>query len=322
MRHKRFRIDAAELAWSAGGVEQLPPNLGDIAMPRLTVETIHGPIGLAYELLGDAGAPAVSLTPGGRFTMDVPGLREFAAELVKGGRRVLIYDRPNCGQSDACLLGESESEMQAEGLAGLIAALDLGPTVIAGGSGGARVSMLAAARHPELCSHLAVWWISGEPIGLMQLATYYCGEAGSLASQGGMEAVMNATSWAENFAKSPTAKDYVRSVDPARFIAVMQKWASAYVPSELSPVPGMRPVDFARLTMPALVFRSHDSDISHTRTTSEWVHRLIPHSQFRDPPWRDDEWNYQSMSTMSTGTHSLFVSWPKLAPALLEFIAG
>jgi pimeloyl-ACP methyl ester carboxylesterase len=286
-------------------------------MPRMTVNGI----GLAYELHGDEGAPAVALTPGGRFTMDVPGLREYAAELVKGGRRVLIYDRPNCGLSDACLLGESESEMQAEALAGLIKALDLGKTVIAGGSGGARVSMLAAARHPDICSHLALWWISGDPIGLMQLATYYCGEAASLASQGGMEAVMNATSWAENFAKNPAAREMIRTMDPDLFIAVMQKWAAAYVPSDISPVPGMKPVDFARLTMPTLVFRSHKSDISHTRTTSEWVHRLIPHSVFMDPPWRDDEWNYQSMSTMSTGTHSLFVSWPKLAPVLLDFIA-
>lgn len=284
-------------------------------MPR---QTVNG-IGIAYELHGDEGAPAVALTPGGRFTMDVPGLREFAAELVKGGRRVLIYDRPNCGLSDACLLGESESEMQAEALAGLIKSLDLGKTVIAGGSGGSRVSMLAAARHPDICSHLALWWISGDPIGLMQLATYYCGEAASLASVGGMEAVMNATSWAENFAKNPAAREKIRTMDPDEFIAIMQKWAAAYVPSDISPVPGMKPVDFARLTMPTLVFRSHKSDISHTRTTSEWVHRLIPHSVIMDPPWRDDEWNYQSGSTMSTGVHSLFVSWPKLAPILLDF---
>ena len=99
-------------------------------MPRITVNGI----GLAYELLGKEGDPAVSITPGGRFTMDAPGVRELAAELVKGGRRVLIYDRPNCGQSDACLEGESESEMQAEALSGLIRALDLGPTAITGGS--------------------------------------------------------------------------------------------------------------------------------------------------------------------------------------------
>lgn len=283
--------------------------------------TIFG-TGIEYELHGREGDPAVALTPGGRFTMDVPGLREFAQELVKGGRRVLIYDRPNCGYSDSCLEGESESENQAERLAGLIRHLDLGPTVIAGGSGGARVSLLAASRNPDICTHLAVWWISGDPIGLMQLATYYCGEAAILASKGGMEAVMEASSWAEHFAKNPASKDKIRTMDPDRFIAVMQKWASAYVPSDISPVPGMRPVDFARLTMPALVFKSHKCDLAHTETTSLWVNRLIPHSQLAMPPWRDDEWNYQSGETAAGKGHSLFTSWPKLAPAILEFVGG
>lgn len=288
-------------------------------MPKIDVDGI----GIAYELLGREGDPPIVLTPGGRFTMDVPGLREMAAEFVGAGRRVLIYDRPNCGLSDACLRGESESEMQAEALSGLIRKLDLGPTVIAGGSGGSRVSLLAAARDPEICSHLAIWWISGDPIGLMQLATYYCGEAGTLASAGGMEAVLKATSWAENLAKSEQARDYIRSYDPDKFIAVMQKWAAAYVPSPISPVPGMTPRDFARLTMPALVFRSGRSDLSHTRATSEWVHRLIPHSVMLDPPWGDDEWNQRSAQTLSgTEGNTLFKSWPKLVPQILEFIGG
>ena len=276
--------------------------------------------GIEYELHGKDGDPPVALTPGGRFTMDVPGLREFAGELVMGGRQVLIYDRPNCGYSDSCLEGESESENQADRLGGLIRHLGLGPTVIAGGSGGARVSMLTASRNPDICSHLAMWWISGDPIGLMQLATYYCGEAAILASKGGMEAVMEATSWAEHFAKNPASRDKIRAMDPARFIEVMQKWASAYVPSLVSPVPGMRPIDFARLTMPALVFKSHKSDLAHTETTSLWVHRLIPHSVLAIPPWRDDEWNYQSGETQAGKGHSLFTSWPKLAPAILDFV--
>ena len=283
--------------------------------------TING-IGLEYELLGQEGAPAVALTPGGRFTMDVPGLRELGEALVAGGRRVLIYDRPNCGKSDACLLGESESEMQAEALAGLIRHCELGKTVIAGGSGGARVSMLAAARNPDICSHLAMWWISGDPIGLMQLATYYCGEAATLASEGGMAAVLQATSWAENFAKNPGSRDRLAAMDPDQFIAVMQKWASAYVPSDISPVPGMKPRDFARLTMPVLVFRSGRSDLSHTRATSEWVHRLIPHSLFLDPPWNDDEWNCRSKQTREGEGLNLFKSWPKLAPLILDFVKG
>jgi pimeloyl-ACP methyl ester carboxylesterase len=285
-------------------------------------KTVNG-LSIAYQLIGKEGDPAVALTPGGRFTMDVPGLREMADKLAAAGRRVLIYDRPNCGYSDACLLGDSESEMQAEALAGLIRSLDLGPTVIAGGSGGSRVSMLAAARHPELCSHLALWWISGDPIGLMQLATYYCGEAGTLASVGGMEAVLTATSWAENLGKSEQAKAFVRAQDPDEFINVMQKWAAAYVPSDISPVPGMKPRDFAQLTMPVLVFRSGKSDLSHTRATSEWVHRLIPQSAIMDPPWNDDEWNYRSGQTAGGKDGlTLFNSWPKLVPAILDFIGG
>ena len=283
--------------------------------------TVNG-IGIEYELLGEGSGHAVAITPGGRFTMDAPGVREMADAFVQAGKRALIYDRPNCGRSDVCLLGESESEMQAEALAGLIRTLELGPTIITGGSGGSRVSMLAAARHPELCSHLALWWISGDPIGLMQLATYYCGEAATLASRGGMEAVLNATSWAENFAKNPAARDTIKAMDPDAFIAVMQKWAAAYCPSDISPVPGMKPIDFARLTMPTLVFRSHKSDLSHTETTSLWVHRLIPHSTLTTPPWRDDEWNYRSGAVADGTEKGLFESWPKLVPIILDFVGA
>lgn len=288
-------------------------------MPRIEVDGI----GIAYELSGQPGHPAVVLTPGGRFSMDVPGLREMAENFVAAGRRVLIYDRPNCGASDACLSGESESEMQAGALAGLIRKLDLGPALIAGGSGGSRVSMLAAARDPQICSQLAIWWISGDPIGLMQLATYYCGEAATLASRGGMEAVLQATSWAENLAKSPQARGYILSQDPDTFIAVMQKWAAAYAPSPISPVPGMTPRDFARLNMPVLVFRSGTSDLSHTRATSEWVHRMIPHSRFVDPPWDHDEWNNRSIETqVGEQGNTLFRSWPALVDPILDFVAA
>ncbi len=278
-------------------------------------------VGIAYELLGPEGGKAIALTPGGRFTMDVPGYREMAEAFVEAGYRVLIYDRPNCGYSDTCLLGESESENQAEALAGLVKKLDLGPTVIAGGSGGSRVSLLAASRHPDICSHLVTWWISGDPIGLMQLATYYCGEAATLASSGGMEAVLQATSWAEHLGKNPSARDTLLAMDPDKFIEVMQKWAAAYVPSDISPVPGMLPRHFALLNMPTLVFRSGKSDLSHTRATSEWVHRLIPHSQLLEPPWNDDEWNYRSAQTMGGKEgHTLFQSWPKLVPMIVDFL--
>jgi pimeloyl-ACP methyl ester carboxylesterase len=40
--------------------------------------------------------------------------------------------------------------MQADTLAGLLRHLEMTPTIVTGGSGGARVSLLAVARHPTV----------------------------------------------------------------------------------------------------------------------------------------------------------------------------
>jgi len=72
--------------------------------------------------------------------------------------------------------------------------------------------------------------------------------------------------------------------------------------------------------MPTLVFLSGKRDLSHTRATSEWVHRLIPQSKLLDPPWDDDEWNYRSTGVRKGTEKGLFTSWPKLAPLILDFI--
>ena len=43
---------------------------------------------VVYEILGDAG-DLIALTPGGRFSKDIPGLRPLAEALVAGLRRLL-----------------------------------------------------------------------------------------------------------------------------------------------------------------------------------------------------------------------------------------
>ena len=142
-------------------------------------------IGIEYELLGEPGAATVAITPGGRFPMDYPGVRELGLELAAGGKRVLLWDRPNCGYSDISFDAESESILGARTLIQLIRTLELGPTALAAGSAGSRVSLIAASRDPEIISHLVLWWISGGTIGLLNLATYYCGGSAIAASQGG-----------------------------------------------------------------------------------------------------------------------------------------
>lgn len=275
-------------------------------------------VGIEYELLGKVGAPAIALTPGGRFPMDSPGVPQLAEALAAGGRRVLLWDRPNCGASDICFDAPSESELQGRTLARLIRALDLGPTALAAGSAGSRVSLIAASRDPEVVSHLILWWISGGAISLISLASYYCVDSAIAASRGGMAAVAELPGWALQIRRNPRNRDIILAQDPARFIETMERWALAYMPSQTSPVPGMSPAEFARLRMPVLIVRNGESDLSHTRRTTDWVHELIRGSQMIDPPWPDDEWNQRSGAAMKTG-RGHFAGWPAIAPAILSF---
>lgn len=281
---------------------------------------VVGGIGIEYELLGGSGAPAVALTPGGRFSKDAPGIRELGEALAAGGKRVLLWDRPNCGLSDITFRGSSESTLQAHTLCDLIRALELGPATLAGGSGGARVSLIAAASAPELVSQLVLWSISGGAISLMGLATYYCGEAANEAARHGMAAVCKTRSWAEQATRNPRAAATILAEDPKAFIETMQRWAMAYRPSDDSPVPGMAREHFANLKMPVLIFRNGMSDVNHPRATSDWVYSLLSDAYLVEPPWPDDEWNNRVRDVQQGRAPGLFVNWSALASPILNFL--
>lgn len=284
-------------------------------MPTLRVAGLD----ISYELLGNPGAPAVALTPGGRFGLDVPGLRELALVLVENGRRVLLWDRPNCGASSVSFEGSSESEMQADALIALIEALQLGPTALAAGSAGSRVSLIAAARSPEAVSHLVLWWVSGGILSLMMLGASYCSEAAVVAAAEGMAAVADLPAWKEQIRRNPANREILLSQDTQQFISTMEKWAQAFIPSEESPVPGMSASDFTRLTMPVLIFRGSRNDLYHPARTSEWVHHLIPHSVLVSPPWPEERPLQRMQSAIRSGTGH-FLDWPLLAPDILAFL--
>ena len=278
---------------------------------------------VAYEVIGDerggsrgsTGRPWV-ITPGGRFSKDSPGVRELAAALAERGNRVLIWDRPNCGASEVCFSGTSESAMQADALAELLVHLGMTPAVIAGGSGGSRVSLLTAARHPHVAAGLALWWISGGVYGLMILGTHYCGESLKAAWNGGMAAVAELPEWAEVLERNPANRQRFLDQDPGEFIATMERWMAAYCTCGDELVPGLLEADARRLEVPALVFRSGASDFNHTRATSEQVGRVLPKARLVEPPWGDGEWNERSAARAGGVGEGLFAGWPLLAPAL------
>jgi pimeloyl-ACP methyl ester carboxylesterase len=271
---------------------------------------------LAYEIMGKGPRTAV-ITPGGRFSKDSAGVPALSQRLADAGLRVLIWDRPNCGESDLCFTGESESLMHADALAGLLRALDFGPTLVVGGSAGSRVSLLTAIHHPDVVDRLFLFWISGGAVGLAALAFYYCHESLAAAAFGGMEAVAALPGWKEQLARNPRARDMLLSQDAGAFVAVMKQWAAGYVPKENSPVPGVMPPQLAALRMPVMVLRSGICDYHHPRETSEAVHSMIPRSRIAEPPWGDREW-IERLQAASLGV-GLFARWPLLAPQILQF---
>jgi pimeloyl-ACP methyl ester carboxylesterase len=283
----------------------------------MPVEQING-LGIAYEVIGQ-GEPWL-ITPGGRFSKDAPGVRELAGALAATGKQVLIWDRPNTGASEVCFDGDSESVMQADALAGLLRALGMAPAVISGGSGGSRVSLLAAARHPDVARALAVWWISGGPYGLLTLGTHYCGDSIAAAWRHGMEAVVALPEWAEVLERNPVNRAKVLAQDPRTFIETLEQWMLAYCPRPDELVPGLPDADARAMPLPALVFRSGASDPHHTRETSERLAELLPGAQLREPPWGDREWN-DRVEAAASGV-GIFSRWPLLAPPLTEWAAG
>ncbi|MDR2670358.1 MAG: alpha/beta hydrolase [Oscillospiraceae bacterium] len=78
--------------------------------------------------------------------------------------RVVAVDSRDHGRSDR--VDALRYEDMAEDMAGLIAALSLGPAAVLGFSDGGIVALLLAARHPELVSKLAVAGANTHPGGL------------------------------------------------------------------------------------------------------------------------------------------------------------
>src|SRR5262245_30293933 len=128
---------------------------------------------VVYEFIGPEDGEVVVITPGGRFSKDYGGVHELADKLAAGGKRVLLWDRPNCGKSDVQLDGQSESHRRAETIGKMLDKLGINRVIAAGGSGGARDMILFTIMYPEKVRKLITWCIVGGSYSTMLLAGVY-----------------------------------------------------------------------------------------------------------------------------------------------------
>lgn len=278
---------------------------------------IHGGR-VVYEVLGPVGGEPLVLTPGGRFSKDEPGVRPLAQALADGGMRVLLWDRPNCGASDVQFYGRSESHLRADTLAELLTRLDMAPAVLAGGSGGARDSIITAMTHPEVASKLATWWIVGGAFSTYNLGAYYILPNINTARRQGMAGVVEMPTWQEQLRANPRNRDRFLSMDPEEFVKLMLRWLNAFIPKPGQTIPGVEDEEFENITVPTLIVRGGENDWDHPKRTSYEVHCLIKGSQLVEPPWPEDAWE-RSTAAQAQGTGHRFDPWVQAAPLLLDF---
>jgi pimeloyl-ACP methyl ester carboxylesterase len=286
-------------------------------MPSLRIN--GGNVG--YEILGESG-DFIALTPGGRFSKEIPGLRPLADALVAGGHRVLLWDRPNCGESDVQFYGYTESHMRAETLHALITGLGIGPCIIAGGSGGARDSILTTMLYPDIVTKLVVWNIVGGVYGSLALAGHYVMPSIQAVRGMGIEGLMRVKEWRERIDANPANERRFLDLDADEFLKVMLRWLNAYVPKPGQTIPGVEDGMFSDITVPTMIIRGGEHDWDHPKRTSLEVNCLIKGSELIDPPWPEDAWERASEQRAAGKVDRFngFDTWVLAAPAILEFV--
>ena len=238
-----------------------------------------------YEMAGSG--QAIVFTPGGRS----PGsMMSTIADEMSSDYLTVIHDRRNCGASDVIIGGEgSDQEIWADDMAEMIRQLNIGPAYLSGWSSGCRLAILTAIRYPELVKGLLLGWVTGGATAAERLAYQYYGQFIEAAEAGGMEAVSATEFFAERIAQNPGNREKLLSMDPSEFISVMSRWSTFFTEGAHLPVIGATEEELGAIKVPTVIVAGNDE--VHTLTAAQNLHRLLPQSEFHDPPISTEEWD-------------------------------
>ena len=210
---------------------------------------------VVYEFVGPDDGEVVVITPGGRFSKDYGGVHELADALADGGKRVLLWDRPNCGKSDVQVYGRSESHMRAETLGLMLQKLGVEQVIAAGGSGGARDSIIFTIMWPDLVRKLAVWSIVGGTYSTMVLANVYViNELRTVRSRGHRGRTGDGRpppgAGPTSSPRTRATADRLLAIGSEEFERVMNRWLDAFIPKPNEAIPGVPDWEFEHDQVP------------------------------------------------------------------------
>ena len=204
----------------------------------------------------------------------------------------------------------------------LITALGIGPCILAGGSGGARDSMLTAIRYPQQVTRLVLWNIVGGIFGTFVLGHVYAMPS-ILAVRGrGMAGVLDVKDWRDAVAANPVNRDRLLAFTADEFQSVMLRWLDAFVTKPGQSIAGVDDTHFDRSRGPDPDHPWRGNDLTHPKRTSLEVQCLITGSELIDPPWPEDAWERASeaMAQGKSQRFNLFDTWVQAARHPAEFL--
>jgi hypothetical protein len=151
----------------------------------------------------------------------------------------------------------------------------------------------------------------------MFLGNLYCSTSIEAAWNGGMAAVAALPEWQEVIERNPSNRQRFLDQNPGEFIATFERWMRSFCPCDDELAAGISESDIRGIDAPTLVFRNGQSDMNHTRATTDKLAAILPNVRVVDPPWPDTEW----IDRRAAGEVG-FARWSLLAPSLQEWADG
>jgi pimeloyl-ACP methyl ester carboxylesterase len=236
---------------------------------------------IRFELHGD-GIPIV-YTPGGFWPLERG--RALAERLGSLGYKVLLWDRPNTGESGLIFQEDHLLRLWADQLCKLLDHTGHSPTLIAGGSGGLLTSLYFAYAYPAEVKALILispptddrdFWesiIQGTFLELAEVAL----QKGMPAALDSMGSPWDFFEWQDQFARAPQKKEQFLALSRTRFVQSMKAWAHAFRAGERPQLAGLSDEQLAGINIPTLVFSGPGG--VHPQHTAEVLHTKLPQSE-------------------------------------------